>query len=83
MTDDINIKTGAAVRQARIAKGKSQRELAGLMGCSRVLLSQMETGGRNWSLSLLAAAADALGVSPQLLVPPSATVEPRSDRRAV
>ncbi len=38
---------GAVVREARVKAGMSQRELAGLVGCSRCNLNRIERGGNS------------------------------------
>ena len=54
---------GEHLRVARQARGQSLRELAGRLGVSASLISQIETGRANPSVSTLYAIADELDVS--------------------
>lgn len=54
---------GARIRGARLAKGLGVRELARLADCSASLVSQIERGRANPSVSTLYALSDALGIS--------------------
>jgi transcriptional regulator with XRE-family HTH domain len=54
---------GARIRAARLAKGLGVRELARLADCSASLVSQIERGRANPSVSTLYALGDALGIS--------------------
>ena len=54
---------GERLRAARAARGLSLRELAGRLGVSPSLISQIETGRANPSVSTLYAIADELDVS--------------------
>lgn len=60
----------------------TQGQMAKAMGdISRNFVSQLESGHRGWSMQLLMAAASALRVSPQLLVPVSPLQEPEADTK--
>jgi len=62
---------GRNLRQLRSARGVSQGQLARAAGIPRATWSNLESGGANPTLGVLAAAASALGVSvEELLAPP-------------
>lgn len=52
----------------RIARGMTQEELAERVGCATASISQMETGTREPSLTMLRYVAEALGVEPGWLL---------------
>lgn len=56
------------IRQARIARGMSQRQLAQLVGVDPSYISLIERGQRTPSPQLLAAIAEALGLRPEELL---------------
>ena len=59
---------GQRVRSRRTGQGLSQEALADLAGIHRTYVGSVERGERNISLDNIHALADALGVSPALLV---------------
>lgn len=59
---------GRRLRALREAAGKSQGDLAGKAGLSRVYLNQLEAGKRDPSLSTLTRLALALGVKLEALI---------------
>ncbi|MCB9593657.1 MAG: helix-turn-helix domain-containing protein [Sandaracinaceae bacterium] len=62
------------VRQLRAARAKTQQQMAKLAGVPRATWANLESGAANPTLSVLHAAAAALGVSlEELLAPPRAT----------
>jgi transcriptional regulator with XRE-family HTH domain len=66
------------LRAARRAKLLTQEELAREAGLNRVTIWQLETGIRNPQLSTIRRLAEALGVTPELLL----EAPPRPKRRA-
>jgi transcriptional regulator with XRE-family HTH domain len=54
---------GASLREQRIARGIGVRELARMVDCSASLISQIERGRANPSVSTLYAISSALGIS--------------------
>jgi|GEM_PF-53164 len=54
---------GTRIRDARVARGLGVRELARIADCSASLVSQIERGRANPSVSTLYSLADALGIS--------------------
>ena len=59
------------VRRLRIAQGMTQEDLAAKADITRSYLGHLEARGKNVSIDVLAALADALGVDPRdLLTPP-------------
>lgn len=59
---------GKAIRMVRVAKNMTQTELFTKCNLSRGYISQLETGNREPSLSMLRTIAEALGVSVTTLV---------------
>jgi transcriptional regulator with XRE-family HTH domain len=82
---------GARIRQARLARGTSLRALAREVGVSPSLISQIETGKSQPSVSTLYAITTALGISVESLfdageaaaVPPVAAWAPELVRHAL
>ena len=66
---------GAEVREARLARGLSTRELARLIGTSQPFVTNIENGRIFPSLRTLALLADALAVPASRLLPGSERVE--------
>jgi transcriptional regulator with XRE-family HTH domain/quercetin dioxygenase-like cupin family protein len=60
---DVERTLGERIRDARMARGLGVRELARLTECSASLVSQIERGRANPSVSTLYSLADALGIS--------------------
>jgi transcriptional regulator with XRE-family HTH domain len=60
---DLRRSFGAAVREARKAKGWSQEQLAAAAGLDRTYVSGLERGVRNPSLSTQERLAEALAVA--------------------
>lgn len=54
---------GARLQAARVARGMTQAQLAEAVSIEPVTLSRYETGARGASITVLAAAAQALGVT--------------------
>jgi transcriptional regulator with XRE-family HTH domain len=69
LTEDIRILFGQKVREARIALGISQKELAFRSGIHRTYISSVERGERNITIVNMKKIADALGVSLNNLFP--------------
>lgn len=67
---DINVLVGRNVKRIRLRKGLTQEKLAEASDLSQQYLSQMERGGRNPTLKILAKVACALGVQPTDLIMP-------------
>lgn len=61
--DDPASNLGRNLRQLRAARGVSQEQIARAAGIPRATWSNLESGGANPTLTVLAAAAAALGVS--------------------
>lgn len=74
--DDLSANLARNVRQLRATRGASQGQLARLAGVPRATWAHLESGGANPTLSVLHAAASALGVSLEELIAP-----PRSEAR--
>lgn len=68
-SDVIERAIGAAIRSARLASGLSMTALAEQCGVSQPYLSQLEHGKGSPSINTLYKIANALGVSPQDLLP--------------
>lgn len=60
---DIRRIVGRNIRTYRLRAGISQEELAGRMGVEQGYVSRLEAGSRNPTVSTIAEAANALGVS--------------------
>jgi len=73
--DPLSRRAGQLVRQARIAGGLSQVALAERAGVARQTLVLLEAGRLRPRLDTLAHLADALGLSPTLLVVPDVAAE--------
>ena len=67
MTDVLEV-LGRRVREIRIARGWTLRELGELSGVSLRVLVQLETGRGNISVKRLADLADAFGIHPAELL---------------
>lgn len=65
----ICTEVGALIYLARKTKGLTQRELSERLGVSRPSIANIEVGRQNLTLVRLFEIAEALGVSPQSLVP--------------
>lgn len=59
---------GVRIKQHREAKGLSQEELGDIIGTSNRHLSKVETGGKNPSLDLVIKIANALDITPDVLL---------------
>ena len=66
--EDPLTRVSAAMRQARMARGHTLREIASEIGISAGHLSQLETGKREPSLTLLLRFSSAVGVSMRTLL---------------
>ena len=62
------VSLGAAIREARKAKGISQEALAELAGIDRSYMGGIERGEHNLAIINLLKIADALGIKASLLV---------------
>jgi transcriptional regulator with XRE-family HTH domain len=60
---NLNSKLGKRIRALRADKGWSQVEMADLLGINRGYLSELETGKRDPSLSILKTIAEGLSVT--------------------
>jgi len=63
VTTDIKKKFGAKLRALRIKRRWSQVEMAGFLAINRGYLSQLETGKRDPSLTILKMLADGLSIT--------------------
>ncbi len=63
MAPNLNSKLGKRIRALRAEKGWSQVEMADFLGMNRGYLSELETGKRDPSLSVLKTIADGLSIS--------------------
>ena len=63
MAPSLNSKLGKRIRALRNEKGWSQVEMADFLGMNRGYLSELETGKRDPSLSVLKTIADGLSIS--------------------
>jgi transcriptional regulator with XRE-family HTH domain len=68
VAQDIKSKLGKRIRALRIAKGWSQVEMADLLAMNRGYLSEIETGKKDPSLTMLKTLADGLSVPLSKLV---------------
>lgn len=66
--DKLLCEIGERVKQARIARGLSQAELAEILGLSDAYISKLETGKNAMSVTVLVKLSDALGVSADWLL---------------
>jgi len=73
--DAQELPVGAILKQARLAAGWTQRELAHRAGVHQPQIARLERG-EDVLVSLLARVARPLGIAPRLLAPPAAS-EPR------
>ena len=62
---------GQRLREARIAAGITQQELASRIGMQRSHLSEIESGQQNVTLRSMTALAQALGLQIQVLLAPA------------
>lgn len=65
---DIKQKVGEQIRDARKAKGLTQKELGAIMGLSESVVNKYETGKQNLSLETVQKVARALGVELTVLI---------------
>ena len=63
MAPNLSSKLGKRIRALRSEKGWSQVEMADFLGMNRGYLSELETGKRDPSLSVLKKIADGLSIS--------------------
>ena len=66
--DGLDWATANAIKKARIASGFTQNQLAGFAGLSEVYLAKLEQGTCGISLDVLVQIANALNVSPNVLM---------------
>jgi transcriptional regulator with XRE-family HTH domain len=65
---DIKARLGKRIRSLRLEKGWSQVEMADLLGMNRGYLSEIETGKKDPSLTMLKILADGLSIPLSKLV---------------
>lgn len=75
---DIRRVIGENIRDARVAAGISQEELAARMDVDQGYVSSLEAGRRNPTVLTVWRAAEALGVMPEILFKMRATKKPAS-----
>ena len=63
MSTDIRVQLGQRVRALRIRRGWTQVEMADLLAMDRSYLSEIETGKKDPSLTMLKQLADGLATS--------------------
>ena len=68
---DFNIEIGKRVRDARKKSGKTQHELAVALDRTQSSMSQLESGGVEWSAHMVAQIATILKVNVNELWPPT------------
>lgn len=66
MSADFKIKFGTNLRDARIAKGFTQQELADIVGSQQPAYSRIESGEANVTLKTINKLSEALDVSPEV-----------------
>ena len=66
---DLDVQIGAALREARLAQGFTQEELARALGVNRTTIARYESGLRSLPASVLLQLAALLAVPIQALVP--------------
>ena len=62
MASDIKSKLGKRIRALRLARGWSQVEMADLLAMNRGYLSEVETGKKDPSLTMLKTLSDGLSI---------------------
>ena len=67
-SESHSAQVGERVRTFREDRGLSQSALASRMGVTQSHLSNLESGLKTWTVDMLAAAAEGLGVEARLLV---------------
>ena len=75
--NDINLRTGRAVKQRREAAGFSLRVLAGRSGISPSMISDIERGTKSPTVTTVVRLAQALGVSAAALIDGGSGSPPR------
>jgi transcriptional regulator with XRE-family HTH domain len=65
---DIKYKVGQQIREARKAKGLTQKELGALMGLSESVVNKYEAGKQNLSLETVQKVALALGMDLSVMI---------------
>lgn len=60
--EDVKQRVGSLIREARKAKGLTQKELGDMIGVAESTFSRFEKGGQNLTLDTLQRISDALGV---------------------
>jgi predicted transcriptional regulator len=65
---DAAVRVGATLRDARLAAGLSQSELARQMGVGQSEVSRLEAGRKNFTLGSLLRAAEALDVDLDVII---------------
>jgi transcriptional regulator with XRE-family HTH domain len=65
---DIKHKVGQQIREARKAKGMTQKELGALMGLSESVVNKYEAGKQNLSLETVQKVALALGMDLSVMI---------------
>jgi transcriptional regulator with XRE-family HTH domain len=75
--NDINLRTGRALKQQRNAAGLSLRMLAARSGISPSMISDIERGTKSPTITTMVRLADALGVSAAALIEGGTAPAPR------
>jgi HTH-type transcriptional regulator/antitoxin HipB len=65
---DTKQKVGRNIREARKAQGLTQEDLGKILGVSRVVISDYETGKQNLTLDTVDKVAHALGINSTMLL---------------
>ena len=77
LKDEVNLRTGRAVKQQREAAGFSLRMLAARSGISSSMISDIERGAKSPTVTTVARLAEALGVSAAALIEEGTGPAPR------
>ncbi|MVM36224.1 helix-turn-helix domain-containing protein [Spirosoma sp. HMF4905] len=62
---ELKKQVGSLIKQARKAKGFTQKELGEKLGVGRVTINGYEAGSQNLTLDTLQKIAEALGIEPK------------------
>jgi transcriptional regulator with XRE-family HTH domain len=72
---------GDRIREARLARGLSQKQLAYALGVSHQAVNKYEQANVDLSIGRLLALAEALGVTPTFLIGDARATRPKESRR--